>query len=92
MAITRPTFWRGFPFMQFFLVEDIDQMWSWQLKSGGDIVAVSPAAYASAEAALLAVAEIKNGIGAAQLPDDGYQAKPPQDPSSRPGSAQHLGE
>jgi len=55
--------------MQFFIVEDEDGTWSWQLKSGDDIVAVSPVAYIDIAAVRRAVEQLKQDLGAAQLPD-----------------------
>ena len=55
--------------MQFFIVEDEDGTWSWQLKSGDDIVAVSPVAYIDIAAVRRAVEQLKQDVGAAQLPD-----------------------
>jgi uncharacterized protein YegP (UPF0339 family) len=55
--------------MQFFIVEDEDGTWGWQLKSGDDLVAVSPVTYTDIAAARRAVEEVKHGVGMAQLPD-----------------------
>jgi uncharacterized protein YegP (UPF0339 family) len=70
MAITRP-FWCGISPMRFFVVEDEDGMWSWQLKSDDDdIVAASSVKYTDIAAARHAVEEVKRGIGSAALPPD----------------------
>lgn len=55
--------------MQFFIVEDEDGTWGWQLKSGDDVVAVSPVTYTDIAAARRAVEVVKHGVGMAQLPD-----------------------
>ncbi|RZL94206.1 MAG: DUF1508 domain-containing protein [Variovorax sp.] len=55
--------------MQFFIVEAEDGMWGWQLKSGDDIVAVSPATYADIASVRRAVEEVKRVVATARLPD-----------------------
>ena len=57
--------------MRFFVVEDEDGMWRWQLKSDDDdIVAVSSVTYTDIAAARRAVEEVKRGVGSAELPPD----------------------
>ncbi len=55
--------------MQFFIVEDEDGMWGWQLKSGDDLVAVSPETYTDIALVRRAVEEVKQGVATAHLPD-----------------------
>lgn len=54
--------------MQFYLVQDREGAWGWQLKSGDEIVAVSAVSYPDLEAVQQAVEQLRRSVGSAELP------------------------